>query len=73
MYIQDWINDKYKEIAGKISTLVHMDTSGYSFGFNIGYKQALIDLEDQIENGIVLYKSRCKCGDKYHERDEICL
>jgi hypothetical protein len=73
MYIQDWINDKHKEIAGKLPTLVHTEPASFSCGFNTGYKQALRDLENLIEDGAVLYKSICKCGDKYHERDEICL
>lgn len=73
MYIQDWINNKYKEIAVKLPTLVHTEPASFSCGFNTGYKQALLDLENQIEDGAVLRKSLCKCGDKYHGYGTICL
>ena len=73
MYIQDWINDKYKEIAGKLPMLVHTEPASFSCGFNVGYKQALRDLDNQIEDGAVLRKSLCICGDKYHDYGTICL
>jgi hypothetical protein len=73
MFIQDWINDKFKEIAGKFPTLVHTEPASFSCGFNTGYKQALLDIENQIEDGATIYRSICKCGDKYHGPGEICL
>jgi hypothetical protein len=73
MFIQDWLNDKLKEIAGKLPTLVHNDPASFACGFNTGYKQAMLDLEHQIEDGAVLYKSICSCNDKYHGKGEICL
>ena len=73
MHIQDWINGKYKEISSKLPTLVHDDPASFSCGFNVGYKQALLDLDCLIEGGAGLYKSMCKCGDKYHSPGSICL
>lgn len=73
MYIQDWTAGKFKEIAAKLPTLVHTEPASFSCGFNTGYKQALIDLENLIENGATVYRSLCKCGDKYHGAGAICL
>lgn len=73
MYMQDWICSKYAEIADKLPSLVHSEPASFSCGFNTGYKQALLDLENKIESGMVLRKSTCKCGDKYHAPGEICL
>jgi hypothetical protein len=73
MFIQDWINEKYKDIACKLPTLVHTEPASFSCGFNTGYKQALRDIENQIEDGATIYKSICSCGDKYHPPGAICL
>lgn len=73
MYIQDWTRDKLKEIAGRLPTFVHSDPSSFACGFNAGYKLALLDLDNLIEDGASIYRSNCTCGDKYHERGEICL
>jgi hypothetical protein len=73
MIIQDWINNKYADIASKLPTLVHTEPASFSCGFNAGYKQALRDLENMIEDGATLRKSMCRCGDKYHDYGDICL
>ena len=73
MFIQDWIKNKYAEIASKLPTLVHTEPASFSCGFNTGYKQAMIDLENIIEDGATLRKSMCRCGDKYHDYGSICL
>ena len=73
MFIQDWIENKYTEIAKKLPTLVHTEPASFACGFNLGYKQALRDLEYRIEDGVTLRKSLCRCGDKYHDYGGICL
>jgi len=49
MLIQDWINDKFKDIAGKLPTLVHTEPASFASGFNVGYKQALLDLDKFLD------------------------
>jgi hypothetical protein len=73
MTLQEWIGNQFAVIAEKLPTLVHTEPASFSCGFNTGYKQALLDLERQIEDGATLYKSICKCGDKYHPRGVVCL
>jgi len=73
MILQKWLNDKLKDIAGKLPSLVHTDPASFACGYNTGYKQAMLDLERAIEDGAEIYRSHCKCGDKYHEAGAICL
>lgn len=73
MIIQDWTAQKLREIADKLPTLVHTEPASFSCGYNVGYKQAILDLERIIENGSKLYVSDCWCGDKYHEKGARCL
>lgn len=73
MFIQDWTAKKLKEIAEKLPTLVHTEPASFSCGYNAGYKQALLDLENIIEDGAEIYKSDCWCGDKYHFKGYRCL
>lgn len=60
MNIQDWINDKFEEIASKLPTLEHTEPASFSCGFNVGYKQALLDLERYMEYGDLVHKSKVK-------------
>lgn len=73
MILQDWLNDNLSEIARKLPTLVHTEPASFSCGFNTGYKQAMLDLDRLLEEGLEIRKSLCKCGDKYHEYGAICL
>lgn len=73
MYIQDWINNKLKEIAIKLPDLVENHSASFACGFSSGYKSAMLDLDNLIEDGAEIFKTRCKCGDKYHGAGEICL
>lgn len=71
--LQDWIADRFKDIAEKLPTLVHTEPASFACGYNAGYKRALIELEEQLEAGAILRKSSCWCGDKYHDAGIICL
>jgi len=73
MFVQDWINKKLKEIADKLPTLAHTEPASFSCGYNVGYKNALLDLEHIIEDGYTIYMSNCWCGDKYHDKGGRCL
>lgn len=73
MILQNWLNAKLKEIALKLPTLVHYDAASFACGYNTGYKQAMLDLDRIIEGGVEIHYSKCKSGDKYHEKEEICL
>ncbi len=51
--LNDWIDSKLAEIANKLPGLVHSSPSSFSCGHAMGYKQALLDLENfmnDIEN-----------------------
>jgi hypothetical protein len=73
MTIHDWIEAKLAEIALKLPTLVHTEPASFSCGFNVGYKQALLDLEHIIEDGAELRPSQCWCRNKFHPSGEYCL
>lgn len=73
MILQDWINDKLKEVAAKLPTLVHTEAASFSCGYNTGYKHALLDLESIIEEGAKITESKCWCKNKYHGPEEVCL
>jgi hypothetical protein len=49
LLIQDWIDKKFKDIASKLPTLVHTEPASFACGFNVGYKQALLDLDQLLE------------------------
>lgn len=44
MTLPRWIDDKLKSVAEKLPSLVHTEPASFACGFNIGYKQALLDL-----------------------------
>lgn len=48
--VMNWIDKKMSEIAQKLPTLVHTEPSSFACGFNMGYKQALLDLEHHLEH-----------------------
>lgn len=48
--LNDWIDKKLAEVANKLPTLVHQDPASFSCGHNVGYKQALLDLEIFMNN-----------------------
>lgn len=76
--LNDWINDHFSEIAKKLPTLVHTDPASFACGFNTGYKQALLDLENFLDGlGHVpekfedLYRSKWDFECEKHESDGI--
>lgn len=44
--LNDWIDGKIAEISNKLPTLVHQDPASFSCGYNTGYKNAMLDLEN---------------------------
>jgi len=48
--VMDWADAKMSYIAKKMPSLVHTEPSSFACGFNMGYKQALLDLENHLEN-----------------------
>lgn len=44
-----WADKKMSEIAQKLPTLVHTEPASFACGYNMGYKQALLDLENYLE------------------------
>jgi hypothetical protein len=45
MNLQEWIDSKFAEIANKLPNLVHENPASFACGFNVGYKQALLELD----------------------------
>lgn len=43
--LDQWIVDKFADIAAKLPTLVHTEPASFACGYNTGYKQCLLDLE----------------------------
>jgi hypothetical protein len=43
--IQEWIDNKLKEIEVKLPVLIHKDPASFACGYNAGYKCALLDIE----------------------------
>jgi hypothetical protein len=50
MSLQDWIDQKIAEIAKKLPTLVHTEPASFSCGYNMGYKQAMLDLDNFLQD-----------------------
>lgn len=46
MTIDEWLNEKLKEVAERLPTLVHQDPASFACGYNSGYKSALIEMQD---------------------------
>lgn len=60
MYIQEWLFIKLKDISETLSGLVRSDPQSFNCGFNTGYKQALIDLDNIIFEGSEFYCKKCR-------------
>ncbi len=45
MNLAQWIEQKLKEIASKLPSLVHQDPASFACGYNSGYKAALLDMQ----------------------------
>lgn len=56
MDIQEWLDNKFADIATKLPSLVHEDPASFACGYNMGYKQALLDLEKKLEYWMELEK-----------------
>lgn len=50
MKIQEWIGNKFSDIATRLPSLVHEDPASFACGYNMGYKQALLDFERELED-----------------------
>ena len=48
--VQDWIDERLKDIADKFPKLVDQDASVFKCGHATGYKQALMDLDSFLED-----------------------
>ncbi len=52
MSLQEWIDSKFKMIADKLPTLVHQDPASFACGYNVGYKQCLLELDRFLQDEI---------------------
>lgn len=71
--IDEWIAIKINEIGKKLPNLVDENPSSFECGQQLGYKAAMLELEELIESGAKLSESLCWCKDKYHDYGEVCL
>ena len=46
--LQEWINERIEEISKRLPKQVHEDPASFACGYNIGYKQAVLDLQNFI-------------------------
>lgn len=49
--LNEYINQKLKDIADKLPNLVHSEPASFSCGFHSGYKQAMLDLDGFLQSG----------------------
>lgn len=49
MDLNNWINNKLIEISQKLPDQVHVNPASFACGYNMGYKQALLDFQNFIE------------------------
>ena len=49
MTLQEWIDEKFRDIAAKLPQLVHQDPASFACGYNVGYKQAMLELDRFLE------------------------
>ncbi len=50
MSLQDWIDNKFADIADKLPQLVHTEPASFACGYNTGYKQALLELDRFLQD-----------------------
>jgi hypothetical protein len=53
MTTKEWMREKLNEIAEKLPMQTHTEPASFACGYNMGYKQALLDLQriyDELEN-----------------------
>lgn len=49
MRLDDWIDSKLADIAEKLPKQVHTEPASFACGYNVGYKQAMLDLERWLD------------------------
>jgi hypothetical protein len=52
MTLQQWIDDRLKYIAELLPQLQHEDPASFACGYNAGYKHALLELVDFLDEEI---------------------
>lgn len=53
--LNSWIDEKIGEIANKLPSLVHTEPASFACGYNVGYKSALLDLENRLDEIVELH------------------
>jgi hypothetical protein len=48
MDIKEWIYNKFSEVSERMETLVHSEPASFACGYNVGYRQCLIEIEKMI-------------------------
>lgn len=46
--LQKWIGTKLQEISQKLPNKIHENPASFACGYNTGYKQAVLDLQNFI-------------------------
>jgi hypothetical protein len=48
--VRQWLNEKMEAISKKMPDLVHSEPASFACGFNIGYKQCVLDLTRYLDS-----------------------
>lgn len=66
-HLQSWIDKKIGEIGRLLPELVYTNPSSFKCGLNMGYKQALLDIDRIIHDDDINYYH---CG---HCHEKVCF
>jgi hypothetical protein len=69
--LNSWIDEKLGEIANKLPSLVHTEPASFACGYNVGYKQALLDIENHLDALFESIKSPNTLQELYQTSEQI--
>jgi hypothetical protein len=49
--VKSWVDEQLKIIGSKLPTLVHENPASFACGYNMGFKQCLLELDRLIDSG----------------------
>lgn len=47
-HLNNWIDEKLRDISRQLPSLIHTEPASFACGYNEGYKQALLDFERKL-------------------------
>ncbi len=72
--LENWMNNKFTKIASQLPKLVEENPASFTCGHVMGYKQALLDISNQLEDDTVSYYhcGHCKEDNCVFQECELC-